>query len=545
MNKLVIFAVMFITAWGATAQNRLYYLNYNGNKLYSTTQDTFPNNLIADDYGPRKLASDDNKWHGGIDFNGAGEDLDDLILAPEAGTIVDVNNIHGKGVRYVMLQSGNHRYAFVHMFGVNSTPEWYNDSTIFLTHMINQPGVKYALFINVNGTLHSIGQTNGQAKYKGELMDVSNSIAQYSPLGPIGGSTGYTPHLHLCTLPLSKDVISDTENKNPLEFIDYAASGYNIEVRSELNPGGITLKYPGTQITSLRIRPKLLNEAENDNRYNQIYDVNKVNVMIQKPGESTYEKLKGLKSDLEIDLGGKLGTTLKNHTKAIKGGADNYGSWTQYGINSFAYNTGATQTYDDFYFPDFVTRLHKVHIPASPAQYASCPAEAKYPDGRYKLKARVISISGDSTDSAVSPVLLDNYKPYISQVSMSVKGKQCYDAGWECAPCGGLKYAQSPDSPYSLDTLKVEGMRIRVKTSEPLANLQLTIAFYSKYNLSADAVSADSTEWIFNTGAVTDFNADSARVLRFTGTDLSGNSLMNLSGYKDAACVLPLTTFYA
>ena len=66
MNKLVIFAVMFITAWGATAQNRLYYLNYNGNKLYSTTQDTFPNNLIADDYGPRKLASDDNKWHGGI-----------------------------------------------------------------------------------------------------------------------------------------------------------------------------------------------------------------------------------------------------------------------------------------------------------------------------------------------------------------------------------------------------------------------------------------------------------------------------------------------
>ncbi|HNG14063.1 MAG TPA: hypothetical protein PL173_13340, partial [Saprospiraceae bacterium] len=96
-----------------------------------------------------------------------------------------------------------------------------------------------------------------------------------------------------------------------------------------------------------------------------------------------------------------------------------------------AYNTGATQTYDDFYFPDFVTRLHKAHVPGSAAQYTSCPAEAKYPDGRYKLKARVISINGDSTDSAVSPFLLDNYKPYISQVSMSVKGKQCYDAGWE------------------------------------------------------------------------------------------------------------------
>ena len=149
-------------------------------------------------------------------------------------------------------------------------------------------------------------------------MDVSNSITQYDPLGPNGGSTGYTPHLHLCTLPLSKDVISDTHNKNPLEFINYEASGYNIEVRSELNPGGITLKYPGTQITSLRIRPKLLNEAENDNRYNQIYDVNKVKVLIQKPGESTYEKIKGLKSDLEIDLGGKLGTTLKTIRKQLK-----------------------------------------------------------------------------------------------------------------------------------------------------------------------------------------------------------------------------------
>ncbi len=154
MKNIILITVMFITAWGTTAQNRLYYRNYNGSKLYSTSQDTFPYNLIADDYGPRKLASDDNKWHGGIDFNGAGEDLDDLILAPEAGTIVDVNNIHGKGVRYVLLQSGNHRYAFVHMFGKDNMPIWYNDSTIYLTKMDGSDNKdKYALFIKVNDTL--------------------------------------------------------------------------------------------------------------------------------------------------------------------------------------------------------------------------------------------------------------------------------------------------------------------------------------------------------------------------------------------------------
>ena len=46
--------------------------------------------------------------------------------------------------------------------------------------------------------------------------------------------------------------------------------------------------------------------------------MNKVKVLIQKPGESTYEKIKGLKSDLEIDLGGKLGTTLKTIRKQLK-----------------------------------------------------------------------------------------------------------------------------------------------------------------------------------------------------------------------------------
>lgn len=75
---------------------------------------------------------------------------------------------------------------------------------------------------------------------------------------------------------------------------------------------------------------------------------------------------------------------------------------------------------------------------------------------------------------------------------MSIKGKQCYDASWACNDCGGIKFDNSLNSVYELDSLKQHGMRITARSSEPLAMLRLNIPFYNVSNLTPTVISPDS-----------------------------------------------------
>jgi|GEM_PF-6532492 len=547
MKKSFFIAVMLITAGALHAQNKLYYRDYIGNRQYSAARDTFPNNLIADDYGPRDLIDDDNRWHGGIDFNGPGKDLDDLILAPEAGTIANINRIHKQKIRYVLLDAGDHRYAFVHMFGENSFPIWYNDSTIHLTYMDGQDNkLKYAIFINDNGVLKGIGQVTGKAEYKGVLKDVSNVISQYDALGPIGGSTGYPPHMHLSTLADDKDQISDTHNKNALEYIDYIPPRYDIYMGSRDDQNEVVIRYPGTQPTALRIRPWLRGEAAGTKRYSSIYDVNKVEFMIQVSGDPSYKQIEGVKSYGEINLGGFLDTRLRNHKK----GLENYGSWTQTGIRPYTYgsSTSTQQPYDDFYFVDFYAAIHKSHKPGQKAKFAEIGSEAKYPDGHCQFNAHVTNMRNLYQDIIAKHVVIDNKLPAVKKVVV----KKSISLGGP-TPAGGNNELYIASTIYTDPDLSVMGdaraiitkevtqgcwigngpLDIRVETTEPMKWMKCSIPELGLNNLSGTS-SGDSTFWRFVTGGSYALSEGIDYHLVFKGKDGNDNDLINMKYFASS-----------
>lgn len=105
------------------------------------------------------------------------------------------------------------------------------------------------------------------------------------------------------------------------------------------------------------------------------------------------------------------------------------------GVNSFAYNSSNPHPYDDYYFPDFYTRIHKDHSGGA-LRTAELPANARYPDGEYALFAQVTNIRDQVTSSDILSFTLDNFKPYVQRVEVSQSsfynsGSPFYIVEWE------------------------------------------------------------------------------------------------------------------
>jgi hypothetical protein len=256
-NFLILF-ILFYTNSSLLSQAVCYRDFNNTNNTYQT-RDTFPEIMIADDFGPRDHKDD---WHGGVDFNsGAGNtDFGDMLLSPEAGTFVNANRIIrniAREIRYQVLDAGDHRYAFVHMFDKHQNQRWYNDSTIYIAPLLNNT-TRWGMVILIDGDTIALGQlNNAQIIFRGDTLTVTNSISQYDPIGILGTSGQYTKkvngnyvltdfpaHLHLNTIPDNQTEISDNHNGNPCQYVHYQVPDYTLTIFSELNALGIGLKYP-------------------------------------------------------------------------------------------------------------------------------------------------------------------------------------------------------------------------------------------------------------------------------------------------------------
>lgn len=82
----------------------------------------FSNNLVADDFGLRKLIRNDHfvpyDWHGGIDYNGTPEGYGDIILAIEGGKIHEAG-VSNQGLKWIVVQ-GAHNIVYEHI-GTNGS----------------------------------------------------------------------------------------------------------------------------------------------------------------------------------------------------------------------------------------------------------------------------------------------------------------------------------------------------------------------------------------------------------------------------------------
>ncbi len=187
---------------------------------------TFNPNEIADDFGPR---SDDYDWHGGIDYNGDGQNTDrddwgDIMIALENGRIN--GNISGQGFKYIFVD-GVHNFGYAHMFRTLRPQASQIAGSSFLGEMLNQNNV-FCIIMVINNDTTVIGPDPGLVLFGGDTLSVSTRINNSHPyVGPVGYSgLGCCPsHLHLYST--SRNSTHDRTTKNPLQFINHQTSNYS------------------------------------------------------------------------------------------------------------------------------------------------------------------------------------------------------------------------------------------------------------------------------------------------------------------------------
>lgn len=524
---------------------------HTGNGNYGVAS-VFPAVGVADDFGPRKLAP--RNWHGGIDYNAwmnsGNADLGYLLLVPEGGTIVDVNRLLGPNAptaKEIALGTGTFRYLCVHVFRNSSSWEiWENENTVLVKRMLGLSNAdKWAMVMSINDTVVSIGQVEGFVVHNGDTLSVSNELAQYNPIGTLGNSGTSFAHLHLNTIPNNQTGWNNTHNKNPLQYVDYEVPEYDVQFFSQPGPDSFKLNYPGTVKSPFCVRPRLSPvtvDGNSNNRYSRINDVNQVEIFLRKRYELEFAKIKGAKQESILSLGGRIGTNLINHTlQQYRDGQ--WGDWSRTGVNSFAYNTTTNANghpYDDFYFTDFYTRIHRDDpMDGGTPKIAYCPEQARYNDGEYDLEARVTTIR-EAEHKAEASFILDNYMPYIRAVTLTARqigfANPIVESTREWT-CNGS--CVSMYNPPPIEVTKAEwyaflatpSVMVRAEASEPLGNLTLDL-YQGTTTIANDiaAVQVDASEqvYIFDLSAYIGVLTGEVK-MRFSGYDKSNNPLLDFS----------------
>ncbi|NUO02744.1 MAG: hypothetical protein HUU01_19220 [Saprospiraceae bacterium] len=464
--------------------------------------------LVADDYGPRQNGTDIYDWHGGIDYNSANQsaDMGDLILAIHGGTIEGTLVQNYKRL-IVQTTNGVQNFGYGHFFvtggGNNTLPD--RSGGCWLMLMTN--GSRCIVTV-INGTVTAKGPLPGSVIFNGQTYTVSNTIAQGEPIGPTGysGLTGGA-HLHLFSEPDNETSVADNDTKNPLQYVDYTAATYDIQLRKVTNyNNNITeswngTSYPGSIASPIVVRPVMENEDNNANRYNTLNDINRVELLIKKQYESTYKLIKGITHESDIRVGGRIGETILPDYM-YDGALPEIGDLTRQGIRPFAYATFGAHRYDDYYFPNFTPRLHQdTDLPPGTLSY--CPMSSRYNDGRYQLKARITDVRNNATDGPVQEFVIDNYKPFIQEVKVNLPNvtEPFYQRYWVCndnTDCKGM-YLTTPgatNNEVALAQIR-NGIWINVTASEPLANLTLDIADSNIQDVQAYESFEDGRKWQF------------------------------------------------
>lgn len=531
---------------------------YNQTTKNYEARQNFPADGVADDFGPRDLGDD---WHGGTDYNASKNDGNAdkgyMLVAPEAGTFPNANNIIriDKKPRYMILDVGDYRYCFLHMFDNNYDTEkdgwdqqWFNDSTIYLSRLIGLPN-SWGMVMLIDGDTIAIGQQNGKKiLYKNKELAVSNSVSQYGPIGQLGvsgkikvngKSEDYKAHLHLCTVPDDKDYADDPINGNALQYVNYTKPTYDIGIISELSTSGVGLRYPGTQPTKLRVRVGLQGEQPKANRYNSIMDANTIEFMVKPNRSSTYLRIKGNTTEGKISLGGRLGENIVNHDPWRYVYPGQYHLWKKTGIHSNAYNSINTSVYggnpwDDYYFIDFPTRIHSDDpLTNKTLQIADFPSAARYNDGKYSFRARVIDIRNAFSDRTTE-FTLDNFLPFVESARISIAALSTlppviiarhtwggHDANKTKAGDGYMSQVQVYGKACGVGLGYVT---IECTSSEPMQWMKAKLVGAAG-NPEVSGVSSDGVGWAFAFGNI-GISAQEYTV-EFTGRDDSGNDLFN------------------
>ncbi len=69
--------------------------------------------------------------------------------------------------------------------------------------------------------------------------------------------------------------------------------------------------------------------------------------------------------------------------------------------------------FNDYYFSDFVTRIHQGDTLRGSIELAHVPEYGRYTDGNYEMIAQYIDVRGNIYESDTYSFSLDNFRPYV------------------------------------------------------------------------------------------------------------------------------------
>jgi len=552
MKKILLLLVFILKINIFTiAQSPQYYVYLPNNNNQIIGPYAMPTNAIADDFGPRDLS---DGFHAGVDFNcwsKAGSDQKWYpAVSPEVGLIADFDRLtHGQtkykyGLVNVVDGEGNdsHTLLFGHVFDDNKLFYDEFNHSIILKRCESPNQNKWGLFLefnDINGNVkrYVYGQVPGKTlKVNNNFYFTTTVINTNDPFIPIGDSGGnYPVHLHLNTLPYNTDVSSDAINGDPCQFLDIDVPTYKIKTWSELNDSKIDLKYPGNTPTKIAARIQMEGEPLNVKRYDHLMDCDKVELEIKSVWSSDYERIRGDKMTAIVSEGGRLGESVINHTFP-----PNKTNWNSQGVNSNAYNgaeTGdnAKNPWDDYYFTDFKTRIHKDDKLNNASLYSDTPRNVRYNDGRYEFRVKATATNNSYNIGSESILTIDNFLPNIKEIRVyfnqdlvrkltrkSFEGTSEIDDG----------FIQNAWEVFEFYQFDIKGdLRLEVTTSEPMLSVRMKKINDNYFKLMIP-LSTNPYEWYFNYPNK-EISVDECFNWFFDGLDNNFNSLLDVYDLTD------------
>ena len=507
------------TLEGFSQQNdylKPHYQEYDNTQMTYGDIIPFYSNEVTSDFGPRRKPSYD--WHSGIDF-ACSSCKDNLSLSCQSGWFYYGET--SSGLRHVII-NGNSDLAYLHLFSTLKAGK------CEILGMKGKPNQKVVL-IDHNGTILAWSAVTGQVNYNGMDHDVENYIEAGQPLGAIGGSGGFQVHLHIEELPDgSKSISSDNISKNPLQTLHYDIPDYS-EIKLFYSPTnsltnvseGLKIKYPGTKINSVLIRPNYPNGINNGLKFNTVNDVNTVSLFLRNTSLSgNWELVSGPNFRSEFKYGGNLGQS--SYPEKIKISS---GSFNSTGIYPDAYSESQPHEYDNFLFCDFFHRIHNDdQMKGNKSMLtANCPEDSRYSDGNYEFKSTLQSVGGTIIEGSVYSTNLDNFQPYIQSVNVLIDGTEVYSAFWDCGTDGP---EFSGYECHKADVKSTSIIIINVTTSEPITNLKGRIVEFPQGFLPYNQV--DALHWTLTVQNLNYLKEGDIAHLEFTGLDFNGNKLLDL-----------------
>ena len=569
MNKYIslIISILFLSLTHLKSQNTPQFLRYNGviNGIHSYNNPVpFQTQGVIHDYGPRVRPTTNYQWHGGIDYNScSGNDKNDLQnvgLAVWSGEILNEGLNRKDYVKYILTRDNNpntttpRHIAYLHIWNdcnaYGGATDTYDDSYggCTIKNMDSPNQNRWAIVFRVNGNYTAIGPEPEFPPGKvtvidngiSHVVDVQTYVQAGDPIAPIGTSCHYDDHLHIQALHDPLGGIGDENSKNPLEFLQNNANNtppsYVLGLLRQNNSAGLQLLDDGSQRSTLKARveiaPSLIHSSNcsSNSDFDIVLNHEKVEFFLQ---NSTNSKIQIQGQDYDrIQQGGKF-----SNSKIPDYMADDnnplIGTWNRTGIEPHAY-PGAT-SHDDYYFRDFVKRIHKDDIMGdNNLQLANCPDDARYPDGKYDVTAKLTTTTDATFESTAVSTIIDNFKPFIKDLAIKFKGAIIYSGHWKCSgDCMEFVVTIAPQAYTIASAADANKFEVIATFSESMDNtVALTLTQGTVLGAVSTSTASDNKVFTFSNIALkkgTFFLSDAK--------DLAGNVMLNMPHPTASTCV--------